>query len=168
MILEALAAFAKTWAKSELDRAPVLWSIHYDIWNKARGELMVDRVGDEIHQANAAFGILSPFSLVPEIGTSVLVVDPGVTLDRYPEMAVSQFTASPTGTDLSHWRATYEVDDLGRLHFGPVSKEVSPLISSVLVATVSEVVAARRAGVGGRQTSYEESVEVAIHFLEKI
>ena len=163
MIVEALTSYVAACERSSIDRRPLVLANHFDIWNVERGEIGLASSSPD-GQAPAAFAALIPFVLVPEIATSVLVLD--LSGLEHRELALVRLSVSSTGDDVAHYRLPFGIDDRGVLDLGDIDDRSSPFLSTDVLGAVSRVMAGRRDRFAWDEAfSFDASVQVAEAFV---
>ena len=163
MIAEALTSYAAACQRASIDRRPLVWANHFDIWNTERGEIGLASSNPD-GQGPAAFAALIPFVLVPEIATSVLVLDLSGLKNR--ELALIRLSMSSTRDDLAHYRVPFGINDRGTLDLGDIDNTLSPFVSTDVFGAVSRIMAGRRERfVWDEEFSFDSSVQVAEAFV---
>jgi len=126
MIAQALAAYTAACERTSIDRRPLVWTDHFDIWNTECGGLGL--TPSSAARANAAFATLIPFVLVPTIATSVLVLD--LSGLKHRELALVRLSVSSAGMYLTHHRVPFGIDDRGAFILGNVDDSLSRQLNS--------------------------------------
>lgn len=163
MIAEALTGYAAACDRASIDRRPLVWANHFDIWNTERGEIGLMPSNSD-GQATAVFAALIPFVLVPEIATSVLVLD--LSGLEHRELALIHLSVSSAGVDVAHYRVPFGINDRGTLDLGDIDHRLSPFVSTDILGAVSRVMAGRRQRFAwDEEFSFDASVQVAEAFV---
>lgn len=165
MIAETLAAYSAACERATIENRPTAWAIHFDIWNENQGEIGLVHSNDG--QANAAFAALVPFVLVPQIGTSILVLD---FCDlKHRELAVTELTVVGSEIESHHCHVPFGVGDNGSMDFANVENEGSPFVSFQVLAMLDTVIDARQKRFGWDEYfSFDDSVRVATEFVRRL
>ena len=148
-----LDGFAEHIARRDIDHRPQIWAAYIDIWDVPQGEI---GVADPLDVTNTCFALLSPWALIPTIGSAWLVVD---VID---DLRVTNLKVNMRGMFEPHWSVPYRMADDGVLSFGePVSIPMTPVIGQA-------VVGAKRAR--SRQTFWEmgHSMETMLPAVEAL
>ena len=162
MIVEALTSYTAACERAAIDRRPTVWANHFDIWNTECGEIGLMPNPDG--QAPAVFAALIPFVLVPEIATSVLVLDLSGLENR--ELALVRLSVSSAGVDIAHYRVPFGIDDRGAFDLGDIDNRLSPFVSTDVLGAVSRIMAGRRERFAwDEEFSFDASVQVAEAFV---
>jgi hypothetical protein len=165
MIAETLASYSAACDRANIDRRPTVWADHFNIWNEECGEIGL--VTPDDGQANGAFAALIPFVLVPEIGTSILVLD--LSGWKHRELAIIELMVVKSETEIHHCRVPFGVDDNGTMDFGNVKDEGSPYVSAQILAAVGRIADGRRERFAwNEEFSFELSVRVAAEFIRQL
>jgi len=163
MIAEALISYAAACERASIDQRPLVWANHFDIWNTERGEIGLTSSNPD-GQAAAAFAALIPFVLVPEIATSVLVLD--LSGLEHRELALVRLSVSSAEVAVAHYRLPFGIDDRGALDLGDIDNRPSPFVSTDVLGAVSRVMAGRRDRFAwDEEFSFDASVQVAEAFV---
>lgn len=163
MIAEILASYAAACERSTIENRPTVWAIHFDIWNEKRGEIGLGH-GEP---ATAAFTALIPFVLVPEIGTSILVLD--LSGLKHRELAITELIIDKTESKVHHCRVPFGIGDGGSMDFGNVKDQGSPYVPAQVLATLTTVIDARRDRFGWDESfSFEAATRVAAEFVKQL
>ena len=166
MIAEALASYAAACERASIDRRPLVWANHFDIWNTERGEIGLMSSNPD-GQATAIFAALIPFVLVPEIATSVLVLDLSSLENR--ELALVRLSVSSAGVDVAHYRVPFGINDRGTLDLSDIDNRLSSFVSIDVLGAVSRVMAGRRDRFAwDEEFSFDASVQVAEAFVSAL
>ncbi len=151
--MEPVAAWAAYVGRVGLEYHPMIWVRHWDIWDKARGEMGVP-VGTTSVRV-AAYACLVPFMLCPEIRKSELVYDdagPGwlsvVTMSIYRGDILTQ----PR-------RVEYSVTDNGRYRFSEPEIKAAP--EEVWSSVTAALQARSHHFFDDEEYTFEQSVKVA-------
>ncbi len=165
MIDETLASYSAACDRASIDRRPLVWANHFDIWRQPLGDLGLN---DRDELATAAFAVMIPFVVVPEIATSVLVVDLSELVTR--ELALIQFSVNAGGTLTEHWQTRFGINDDGTLVFdSPRFGLPSHVTPPSLLASLSVVTDARRDRVGWSDCwTFNSSTKVVDEFLRRL
>ena len=115
MIAEALASYAAACERASM--RPLVWADHFDIWNTERGEIGLTSSNLD-GQAHAVFATLIPFVLVPEIGTSILVLDLSGLGQR--TLSMTELVVEKSEISTNHCWVPFGIDDDGFFHFGKI------------------------------------------------
>ena len=166
MIAETLASYSAACDRASVDRHPTIWATHFDIWNTKRGDIGL-RHPDKTCQSHHAFAALIPFVLVPEVGTSILVLDlSGLT---HRELAIIELTVDKSEIEVQHCRVPFGIGDDGAMDFGNVIDGLSSFIPTQMLATVDRVTDGRRERFAWDDDfSFESSVRVAVEFVRQL
>lgn len=106
--MKALDDFVAYCDRRPLDKRPKVYARYVDIWNETRGQFGAP----ESHDLNqTVFALLTPWALIPTIGSVWLVVDALETME------VSNVKVSAKGIFDPHWSVPYIMDDDGSLVF---------------------------------------------------
>ena len=161
MIAEALTSYATACERSSM--RPLVWANHFDIWSTERGEIgLMSSNPDEL--ATAAFAALIPFVLVPQIATSVLILD--LSGLEHRELALVRLSVSSTGEEVAHYRVPFGINDRGTLELGDIDNSLSSFVSVDVLGAVSRVMAGRRDRFAWDEAfSFDASVQVAEAFV---
>ena len=163
MIAETLASYATACERASIDRRPLVWANHFDIWNTERGEIGLMSSNPD-GQATAAFAALIPFVLVPEIGTSILVLDLS-TLDQR-SLSMTELVVEKSEISINHCWVPFGIGDDGSFHFGNVENGSSPFMSAHISASLNRIMAGRRTRFAWDEDfSFDASVQVAEAFV---
>ncbi len=166
MIAEALASYVVACERASIDRRPLVWANHFDIWNTERGEIGLTSSNPD-GQAPAVFAALIPFVLVPEIGPSILVLD--LSGLEHRELALVRLSVSSAGVDVAHYRMPFGINDRGTLELGNVDNRPSPFVSTDVLGAVSRIMAGRRERFAWDEAfSFDASVQVAEAFVSAL
>lgn len=165
MIAETLASYSDACDRASIEARPTVWAIHFNIWNEKCGEISL--VTPDGGQANGAFAALIPFVLVPEIGTSILVLD--LSGLKHRELAILELVVVKSDIEIHHCRVPFGVNDSGTMDFGNVKKEGSPYVSAQVSAAVGRIADGRRERFAwNEEFSFESSVRVATEFVRQL
>ena len=163
MIAEALASYATACERASIESRPTVWANHFDIWNTERGEIGLMPSNPD-GQATAAFAALIPFVLVPEIGTSILVLDLS-TLDQRT-LSMTELVVEKSEISINHCWVPFGIGDDGSFDFGNVENGSSPFMSAHISAAVNRIVDGRRKRFAwDEDLSFDASVQVAEAFV---
>ena len=164
MIAETLASYSAACERSTIENRPTVWAIHFDIWNEKRGEI---GLGPDGEPATAAFAAMIPFVVVPEIGTSILVLD--LSGLKHRELAITELMIDKTESRVHHCRVPFGIGDSGSMDFGNVKDQGSPYVSAQVLAMLTTVIDARRDRFGWDESfSFEAATRVAAEFVRRL
>ena len=166
MIAETLASYSAACDRASIETRPTVWAIHFDIWNEKCGDIGL-RHPDKTCQSHHAFAALIPFVLVPEVGTSILVLDlSGLT---HRELAIIELTVDKSEIETHHCRVPFGIGDDGAMGFGNVTDGLSSFVPTRMLATVDRVTDGRRERFAWNEGfSFESSVQVAVEFVKAL
>ena len=163
MIAEALTSYAAACERASIDRRPLVWANHFDIWNTERGEIGLMPSNPD-GQATAAFAALIPFVLVPEIGTSILVLDLSSLGQR--SLSMTELVVRKSEISINHCWVPFGIGDDGSFYFGNVENGSSPFMSPYISAALDRIMAGRRDRFAWDEDfSFDASVQVAEAFV---
>lgn len=166
MIAEALSSYAAACERASIDRRPLVWANHFDIWNTERGEIGLAPSNPD-GQTSAVFAALIPFVLVPEIGTSILVLDLS-TLDQRT-LSMTELVVEKSEISINHCWVPFGIGDDGSFYFGNVENGSSPFMSAHISAAVDRIVAGRRERFAwNEEFSFDASIRVATEFIRQL
>lgn len=166
MIAEALTSYGAACQRVSIDRRPLVWAGHFDIWNTERGEIGLATSNSD-GQATAAFAALIPFVLVPEIGTSILVLDLSSLEQR--TLSMTELVVENSEISTNHCWVPFGIGDDGYFHFGDIENDVSPFMSTQVSAAVNRIIDGRRERFAwNEEFSFDASVRVAREFVRQL
>ncbi len=166
MIAEALTSYAAACQRVSIDRRPLVWADHFDIWNTERGEIGLAPSNPD-GQATVAFAALIPFVLVPEIGASVLVLDLSTLGQR--TLSMTELVIENSEISTNHCWVPFGIDDDGSFHFGDVKQDVSPFMSTQTLAAIDRVTDGRREHFAWDENlSFDASIRVATEVIRQL
>lgn len=139
-----------------LDHHPVVWAQHHDIWEDPRGAIGVPFNDPE---GVAIIGVLTPFVLIPEVATVILIVDHA----SESSLSLARVTAVDPQPIIEHWGLPYSTDDHGTITVLPAMEAPVP---SELVVPLEVVRTGRKRRVGwGDGWSFEASLGAVADWL---
>lgn len=166
MIAEALTSYAAACERASIDQRPLVWANHFDIWNTERGEIGLMPTNPN-GQATAAFAALIPFVLVPEIGTSILVLDLSSLGQR--TLSMTELVVEKSEIHTNHCWVPFGIGDDGSFYFGKVESGLSPFMSTQVLPAVDRIIDGRRDRFAwDEEFSFDASVRVAAEFVRQL
>lgn len=120
-----LDAFTDHIARQDIDHRPQIWASYIDIWDVPQGEI---GVADPFDVTGTCFALLSPWALIPTIGSAWLLVD---VID---DLRVTNLKVNMRGMFEPHWSVPYRMADDGSLSFSePVTIPMTPVIGQAVI-----------------------------------
>jgi len=161
--VSALDAFVENCARAPLDRQPVVWCSHGDIWEKARGEIGVPE--DLAHPLEeVVFAALIPLVIVAEIKRADLIID--LRELEAPRLIHTVITVDSKGLDVDPRSVGYEIDDRGRWRF--VEPKRHGGISPAIMRSISLAITSRMDRyLWDEDLTYDEALEVSARIITK-
>lgn len=161
MIDQVLAEYQRHVDTHPVDRRPIAWAYHTDIWNESVGEIGVAL--PEARLSVAAFAALAPFMTVYTISTSWLVVDQSIKLARH--LVLTRLHVGPDGMTTDTYRVGLQVADDGRMVFAAPTDFVVPdsYRESVVTAATARLLQLH----ADDAVTYEESINVAKGIIDR-
>ena len=151
--MEVVSAWVAHCDRVGLTKHPVIWSRHWDIWNRARGEIGIPFRTTSVRVA--AYAGLVPFMVCPEIRQSEIIYDdagPGWLNLVTISILKGDITTKPR-------RIEYSITDNGRYRFS------EPVVKAPPEEVWSSVVAALQTRsnnlLDGDEFTFDEAVEMA-------
>ena len=169
MIAEVLTSYAAACERASIDRRPLVWANHFDIWNTERGEIGLASSHPD-GQASAVFATLIPFILVPEIATSVLVLDlSSLVINKERTLSMTELVVEKSEVNINHCWVPFGIGDDGSFYFGNVENGYSPFMSPYISAALDRIMAGRRERFAwDEEFSFDASVRVAAEFVRQL
>ena len=155
-----LARYESKVMASPLDAPPATFTMHWDIFDAPMGDITTDTVSEF-----AAYALLAPFMLCPEIQESYLVADLTTALDR--RYSVSMLRVEQGAVTNAHWEVEAMMADDGRFIMGKPRRATLEHLG-VRSAVVAVLAARMRRDLLSDAHSYEFAVRAAIETLEQL